>query len=392
MRKIYEACVLIVVLVSGVLMISCSKTIAEPIVGSVVPSSLPYDRTQAVLHTPIASLPKQKSIGLIVGMSSTDPSKPSGYFRCKLSAKCEPLYWVDPQSTLFTDISPNKESFITTLYDPINLTYDLFLLGTSGGEWKRLTRTPETEYLQDWSITNSDILYIALKQTDPSQPPTGTLFIMDIDNNQQQSIDSSCDIQHARWVNSQGDIIFGGSCNNKLGIYQMSSIGTNLSLLVMTDRTDFDLSPTRNSIVFNSVGTDGTSEVLVLNLEDKTISAAPHEFGKKDMGGFWIAPDGEQLSFISTRDSSRGNEYIWDRKTGQVYPAPWGSEGIIAWSTDREYRLVNSGPLGNSPAYILKDRKSANVNDLKTPASMDIITAFFGLLPDENLSQPISVP
>ena len=381
-----------IVLISSVLLSSCSKTFAQPDVSTVVPSSYSQNYAQDLLDTPIASSPLPMSIGVIVGMNSSDPSKPSGYFRCKLSGECEPLYWVDPQSMLFTDISPGKESFITTLYDPVNRFYDLFLLGTSGGKWIRLTNTPETEYLQDWSISNSDILYTVLKQADPSQPPIGALFTLDITNSQQKNIDSSCDIQHAQWVNSQRDILFGGSCGNKSGIYQMTSSGTNLSLLITTNRTDFDLSPTGNSIVFNSVGTDRVSEVRVLNLEDKTISTVPHEFGKKDMGGFWIAPDDQQLSFISTRDSSLGSEYIWDRKTGQVYPAQWGSESIVAWSIDRDYRLVNSGPLGNNPIYIIKNKESANVNELETPPSMNIITAFLGLLPDDNLRQPISVP
>lgn len=383
---------LVIVLISGVLLSSCSKTFPQPDVSTVVPSGFSQNHAQDLLNTPIASSPNPMSIGVIVGMNSSDSSKPSGYFRCELSGECEPLYWVDPQSMLFTDISPSKESFITTLYDPINHLYDLFLLDTSGSNWKRLTNTPETEYLQDWSISNSDILFTALKQTDSSKPPIGTLFVMDIGNGHQKSIDSSCDIQHARWVNSQRDILFGGSCNEKLGIYQMTYIGTNLSLLITTNRTDFDLSPTGNSIVFNSVGTDGVSEVRVLNLEDKTISTVPHEFGKKDMGGFWIAPDDQLLSFISMRDSSLGSEYIWDRKTGEVCPAPWGNESIVAWSIDMEYRLVNSGPLGNNPKYMIKDKESANVYDLETPPSMNIITAFLGLLPDDNLSQPISIP
>lgn len=172
----------------------------------------------------------------------------------------------------------------------------------------------------------------------------------------------------------------------------MSSSGKNLALLAMTNRTRFSLSPTGNSIVFNSVRTDGTSEVLVLNLADQTISSAPHDSGKKDFGGYWIGPDDQQLSFVSTRGSLPGDEYIWDRSTDQVFPAPWGSENIVAWSSDREYRLVNLTPSASHPLYVLKIEETEDVIELELPPSMSILNGFIGMLPDNTLSEPILVP
>ncbi|MDY6874557.1 MAG: hypothetical protein SVR81_11495, partial [Chloroflexota bacterium] len=312
---------------------------------------------------------------------------------CKLSGECTPLYWVDPQSMLRTDVSPDTAAFISTLYDPVNETYDLYLLSTSVGEWQRLTNTPEMEYLEDWSSTNQEILYTTYQHTaDPSQPPVGTLFKMDLANGQQQNINDSCDISHAQWAKGQDDIFFGGICDNQAGIYQITSSGTELSLLAATDRTDFNLSPTGNAIVFNSVGTDGASEVLVLNLEDRTISSAPHDPGKKDFGGSWIGPDDKQLAFISARGGLPGGEYIWDCSTGQVFPAPWADESVLAWSTDREYRLVNSTPSASIPLYVLKNEETGEVIELDLPGSMTIHTGFVGMLPDNGFSEPVLVP
>lgn len=397
MRENYGVYMLIIVLISGILMSSCEITVTEPNVSAVVADGLSSDPTQALLDTSVTPVPEQKSMGVIVGMHSSDldldPSTPSGYFRCTLSGECKPLYWVNSQSLLFTDVSPDQEAFIATLYDPVNEMYDLFLLSISGGEWQRLTNTPETEYLEDWSSTNQEILFITFEHTaDPSQPPIGTLFAMDLANNQQQRINGSCDIAHAQWASDQGDILFGGNCDKTSGIYKMSSSGENLALLAMTDRTRFSLSPTGNSIVFNSVRTDGTSEVLVLNLADQTISSAPHESGKKDFGGSWIGPDDQQLSFISARGGLPGSEYIWDRSTDQVFPAPWGSENIVVWSSDREYRLVNLPPSASHPLYVLKNEETGDVIKLEFPPSMSILTGFIGLLPDNVLSEPILVP
>lgn len=397
MREKYGVYLSIIVLISGALMSSCSETIAGPTVSTMASDDLSSDSPQAVLNTPVTALPEQKSMGVVVGINSSDldldPSPTAGYFRCTLSGECDPLYWVDPQSVLSTDVSPDAETFISTLYDPVNKIYDLFLLSTSGGEWQRLTNTPETEYLEDWSSTNQEILYITYKHTeDPSLPPIGILFAMNLANNQQKSINNSCDIQHAQWVNGQRDILFGGSCDNKSGIYQMTSSGVESSLLVETERTDFTLSPTGNSIVFNSVGTDGTSEVHVLSLEDLTLSSAPHDSGKKDFGGSWIGPDDQQLSFISARGGLPGSEYLWDRSTNQVSPAPWGGESIIAWSSDREYRLVNSTPSASTPLYVLKNEETGDIIELEMPGSMSIHTGFIGMLPDNALSEPVSVP
>ena len=393
MREKFGVYLSIVVLISGALMSSCSETIVRPTVSTMASDDLSSDPTQAVLNTPVTAMPEQKSIGVIVGINSSDQSAPSGYFRCKLSGECAPLYWVDPQSMLSTDVSPDVETFISTLYDPVNKIYDLFLLSTSGGEWQRLTNTPETEYLEDWSSTSQEILYLIYTHTeDPSQPPVGTLFKMDLANGQQQSINDSCDIQHAQWVNGQGEIFFGGICDNQAGIYRMTSGGAELSLLVETERTDFALSPAGNSIVFNSVGTDGTSEVHVLSLKDQTISSAPHDPGKKDFGGSWIGPDDQQLSFISARGGLPGSEYIWDRSTNQVFPAPWGGESVVARSNDREYRLVNSTPSASYPFYVLKNEETGDVIELEMPESMSINTGFIGMLPNNALSEPILVP
>ncbi len=396
MRNKYGVNLLIVVFILAALLSSCSETIVEPNVSTVVSDGLPSDTTQAPLNTPVTPVSEQQSMGVIVGMVSSDldldPPTPPGYFRCKLSGECDPLYWVDPQSLLFTYVSPDKETFIATLYDPVNEMYDLFLLSTSGGEWQRLTNTPETEYLEDWS-TNHEILFVTLNHTeDPSSPPVGTLFKMDLANNQQQTINAACDIEHAQWANDQGDILFGGNCDNILGIYQMTTSGTDLSLVVATDRTNFTLSPTGNSIVFNSVGTDGTSEVHVLNLEDQTISSAPHDPGKKDFGGSWIAPDDLQISFVSARGGLPGSEHIWDRNTDKVFPAPWGGESVVIWSSDREFRLVNLTPSASYPSYVLKNEETGYLIELDTPASMAIMTGFIGMLPDTALNEPISVP
>lgn len=154
-----------------------------------VVDGLSSDPTQAFLKTSFTPVPEQKSMGVIVGMHSSDldldPSTLSGYVRCKLSGECKSIYWVNPQSLLFADVSSDSEAFIATLYDPVNQIHDLFLLSTSGGKWQRLTNTPETEYLRDWSSTNQKILYITFEHTaDPSQPPIGTLFAMELANNQ----------------------------------------------------------------------------------------------------------------------------------------------------------------------------------------------------------------
>ncbi len=392
MRENYGVYLLILALISAALVSSCREMIAEPTVSTMVSEDLSSDFTQALLNTSATALPEQKSMGVLLGMSSSDQSTSSGYFRCTLSGKCDPLYWVDPKSALFTDLSPDTDTFISTLYDPVNETYDLFLLSTSGGEWQRLTHTPEREYLEDWSSTNQEILFITYKHTEGPQPPVGTLFKLALTNGQLQSINDTCDIQHAQWVNGQGDILFGGICDNQAGIYRITSSGAESSLLVATDRTDFTMSPTGNSIVFNSVGADSTSEVHVLNLEDQTRSSAPHDPGKKDFGGSWIGPDDQQLSFISARGGLPGGEYIWDRSTDQVFPAPWGGESIIAWSSDREYRLVNSTPSASYPLYVLKNEETGDAIELEMPGTMSITTGFIGMLPDNALSEPVSVP
>ncbi|MFZ3151675.1 MAG: hypothetical protein WA116_08340 [Anaerolineaceae bacterium] len=292
-----------------------------------------------------------------------------------------------------TNLSPDRESFISTLYDPESQAYDLFLLNTIDGEWKRLTQTAEVEYLQDWSLTNSEILYIT-EYTNPIPPqaPLGKLSVLNHETNLQQEVTLSCDIDQAKWINDQQGILFGGSCADQEGIYQWTLGDVNPTLLVLSERTQFTMSPTKKKIAFNSIASDGESQVMVLNLENLSTVTVPHEPGKKDMGGSWISSDDQLLSFVTTRNSLPGEEYVWDQTKDQIYPAPWKDESFVIYSEDQKYWLIGSGTSGNNPVYMLRDQDTTLEVQLKLPASMVIITAYIGPLPENKTNRPVTVP
>lgn len=355
---------------------------------------LPPDAPPTPSPTSLPTSITEQSVGMIAGLAPLeDSTKPSAYFRCDLSGECEPLYWVNSQSTLLTDLSPDRESFISTLYDPESQVYDLFLLNTIDGQWKRLTQTAEVEYLQDWSLTDSEILYIT-EYTNPIPPqePLGKLSVLNYETKLQQEVTLSCDIDQAKWINNQQGILFGGSCAGQEGIYRWTRGDVNPTLLVLSERTQFTMSPTKKKIAFNSIASDGESQVMVLNLENLSTVTIPHEPGKKDMGGSWISSDGQLLSFITTRNSLPGEEYIWDQTNNQIYPAPWKEESFVIYSEDQKYWLIGSGTSGNNPVYMLRDQDTTLEVQLKLPASMAIVTAYIGPLPENKTNQPATVP
>lgn len=349
--------------------------------------------------TPLEASKKDQTIGVLFNVIPRENSVPlSSLYYCNLSGSCTPLYFFNSSVIASGDLSPDRQKLIVTLIEQETDSADLYLLNLTAGTWNRLTSDKTPKYVQDWSQDKPEILFISyFPNPDPAPPqiPIGKLAVMNYELIEQRELEIPCNISKTKWLSGKDDVLFSGICEDKQGIFMWKPGETMPQLLTSTKMTDFSLSPDRKDFIFNSIGSDGMSQIFIFNLEDSSIDPLPHVEGSKDFGGEWISPDGNEIAFVTTRfnSNSAGEVYTWDRKTDKIYPAPWKDEEYYLKSEGTDLALIGYGvSTTDHPTFTVRDEQTGNEIPLNLPIEGEVKILYFGWLPGILIDQPLTIP
>ena len=249
---------------------------------------------------------------------------------------------------------------------------EIYVMDADGGNQRRLTNNPSSDYAPSWSSDGKRIAFVSDRDghVDANGWLTAEIYVMDADGGNPQNLTNNpSDDRTPSWSPDGKRIVFssdrdmeGGEAAHNVEIYVMDADGKNQERLTNNPDEDKDpsWSPDGKRIAFSAKrdghfrGEDGiTYEIYVMDVDGGNQQRLT-ENRKNDKDPSW-SPDGERIAFSADRkggwenfeiyvmDADGGNQQrLTENRVFDEDPS-WSPDGKrIAFWSNREADIENA--------------------------------------------------
>ncbi len=280
-------------------------------------------------------------------------------------------------------------------------TFEIYVMDANGGNQRRLTNNPASDYAPSWSPDGKRIVFCSDRDghVDANGWPTSEIYVMNADGGNPQNLTENRNNDRSpSWSPDGKRIAFEADRNRERGdhnyeIYAMDADGGNPQNLTNNPEEDRSpsWSPDGKRIVFSAVreghfknNLDTTSEIYVMDADGGNQQRLT-ENRNNDRSPSW-SPDGERIAFEADRkgDIVKFDIYMMDADGGnqQRLTENRAWDGSPSWSPDGERIAFWSLRDGNSEIYVM-DADGGNLQNLTNNPHSDASPAW--------LNSPFSV-
>ncbi|MFC1538249.1 T9SS type A sorting domain-containing protein [Candidatus Latescibacterota bacterium] len=276
------------------------------------------------------------------------PIKPSAICKVRISDTA------DGSITDFSDgtfsITAGEENLIAFSSNRDG-NFEIYVMNPDGSNQTRLTNSPGTDILPNWSPDNSEIVFSS------DRSGNNDIYIMKSDgSNQLNTINSPVNDSQPVWSPDGSLIAFASNLDGVGDIYVMDTEGPYMTRITrLTDDPGNDYnpswSPDGTRIVF---GTDryGNSEIYIMNADGTGETNISNNISP-DYNPVW-SPDGSQIAFHSHR-GGEAQVYLMnaDGSNQRNISNSSAKDYVPAWSPDGSQIAFISNRDGNEEIYVM---------------------------------------